>query len=205
MKGKTNRIIRSLLFLLASAGMAKHLSPESLALTKEGVNQSIVLQDIQGQSRTPLKTDQANGSILFFVTHDCPISNAYSPELTRLRNEFSSKGFQLTLVYVDPDVTADGIKQHMKDYSLEGYTAISDKKHVLVKEAGATITPEVAVIANNGTISYRGRIDNMYPALGQRRRIITERDLRNVLNSIVDNKSIPITRTKAVGCYMPNI
>jgi thiol-disulfide isomerase/thioredoxin len=166
---------------------------------------SVSIQDLEGKEQFPFRIEEAKAAVLFFVTQDCPISNAYAPELARLNKEFGSKGFKLMLIYVDPDVTNDEIKNHMKDYSLTGYTAFADKQHILVNPTGATVTPEAVVVLPDSTIAYRGRINNMYPDLGQRRRVITEKDLRNALNSIIENKPIQVPRTRAVGCYMPNI
>ncbi len=166
---------------------------------------SVSILDIEGQERAPFQLDEAKASVLLFVTQDCPISNAYAPEMARLRSEFGSKGFALTLVYVDPDVSRNEIAEHMKAYSLTGYVAIADRRHDLVKATGARVTPEAVVTLPDGAIAYRGRIDNMYPSLGNRRRVITEKDLRSALNSIDQNEAIDRVRTQAVGCYIPNL
>ena len=166
---------------------------------------SISIQDMDGHERFPFRTGDAKAAVLLFVTQDCPISNAYAPEMTRLKSEFGTEGFSLMLVYVDPDVSDEAIAQHMKDYGLTGYVAIADRRHTLVKAAGATVTPEAIVALSDGVIAYRGRIDNMYPALGDRRRVITQKDLRKALGAIKDNREIPVARTQAVGCYIPNL
>jgi hypothetical protein len=49
---------------------------------------------------------------------------------------------------------------------------------------------------------YQGRIDNWAYELAKKRRVITEHNLRDALNSIVHNQPIKITKTKAVGCYI---
>ena len=166
---------------------------------------SISIVDIEGKEQVPFRVGEAKGAALFFVTHDCPISNAYAPELERLRKEYGIKGFNMMLVYVDPDVTKKELRQHMKDYSLSDYTAVVDDTHALVKETGATVTPEAVVVLEDGSIAYRGRIDNLYPTLGQRRRVITEKDLRGALNAVLENRSVEAPRTQAVGCYIPNL
>ena len=166
---------------------------------------SISIIDIEGTEQTPFSIQNEKASVLFFVTQDCPISNAYSPELARLNKDYESKGFDLMLVYVDPDVSLGEIQKHRKEYGLSEFTAMWDKTHDLVRATGASVTPEVVVVLPNGAISYRGRIDNMYPALGQRRRVITEKDLRNALDSIIENQTVKLARTNAVGCYIPNL
>ena len=166
---------------------------------------SISIQDIDGRERFPFRTGDAKAVVLLFVTQDCPISNAYARELARLKSEFGPEGFKLTLVYVDPDVSDEAVAKHMKDFRLTGFVAIADRGHTLVKAAGASVTPEAVVALSSGVIAYRGRIDNMYPALGDRRRVITEKDLRKALDAIKDNREIPVARTQAVGCYIPNL
>lgn len=181
------------------------LHAEEGAVSSVTDHMTFSIKDIDGQQIHPFQVNDAKGSVLIFVTHDCPISNAYAPEMSRLRNEYEEKGFKMMLVYVDPDASDENIKTHMRDFSLNGYTAIADKTHRLVKVVGATVTPEVALVLPDGSLSYRGRIDNMYPALGQRRRVITEKDLRNALNAIVENEPVTVSRTQAIGCYMPNL
>lgn len=178
---------------------------EEIPLPSAVGDASISIVGIEGKKRFPFKLDGAKAITLIFVTHDCPISNAYSPELARIKQAYDSKGINMILVFVDPDVAKKEIQEHMRDYSLSGYTAVIDRTHKLVKETGATVTPEAVVVLRDGSIAYRGRIDNMYPALGQRRRVISEKDLRNALNAIIENREIETQRTQAVGCYIPNL
>lgn len=189
--------------LLFSIGPLLKASEKALPEIVEEL--SVSIEDIKGREVKPFELDDAKASALIFVTQDCPISNAYAPEMARLKSEYESRGFKLTLVYVDPDVSRADIESHMDDYSLAGYTAIADRRHRLVRATGATVTPEAVVVLPDGAIAYRGRIDNMYPALGNRRRVITERDLRSALNSIDSGKEIPVARTRTVGCYIPNL
>lgn len=191
-------------YLLLTA-TANVLEAEGNSLPDKVLKVATTIADVEGAVQSPFLVEQAKASVLIFVTHDCPISNAYSPELSRLRNEYGTKGFNMMLVYVDPDVSDEGIQSHMKDFKLTGFTAIPDREHQLVKAVGATVTPEVAVILPDGSISYRGRIDNMYPALGQRRRVITEKELRDALDAIGANQPVKVSRTQAVGCYVPNL
>jgi hypothetical protein len=58
------------------------------------------------------------------------------------------------------------------------------------------------VIDRTGKIRYRGRIDNFYAALGQTRRQVTEHDLRDALDAIVDGKSVRKSETEALGCFI---
>jgi thiol-disulfide isomerase/thioredoxin len=165
---------------------------------------SLAIQDINGVPRFPLKPE-GKASVLFFITSDCPISNSYAPEIQRICSEYGTKGVGCDLVYVDPDLTAADVKKHVKDFGYSNVPAILDSAQKLVKAAGATITPEAAVIGPSGDVLYRGRIDNVYAALGKRRPEATEKDLRKALDEVLSGKSVSTPRTKAIGCYIPPV
>jgi thiol-disulfide isomerase/thioredoxin len=144
-------------------------------------------------------------AVLFFVTNDCPVSNAFAPEIARICAEYGPKGADCELVYVDPTLTDAAAMAHAKDYGHGPYPKLVDRKHELVKETGVTITPEVAVVNAAGKVVYRGRIDNSFAALGQPRRTATEHDLRDALDATLAGKPAPRAETKALGCYIPDL
>jgi hypothetical protein len=163
---------------------------------------SLTMKDIRGHRQSPFKLDGQAASVFFFILQDCPISNRYAPEIARLVRDYQPKNIRFSLVYVDSATNAKAIAVHGREYNLPEIPAIHYTRHSLVAAVGASITPEVAVVGKQGEILYRGRIDNLYEALGKPRRNITEHDLRNALNAILRNQKIPISRTQAVGCYI---
>ncbi len=141
----------------------------------------------------------------FFITTDCPISNSYAPEIQRICAEYGPKGVSCELVYVDPTLTKADIDKHVKDFGYSSVPAVLDATQSLVKAAGATITPEAAMLGPTGAILYRGRIDNVYAALGKRRPEATEHDLRKALDEALSGKPVSESRTQAIGCYIPSV
>lgn len=144
-------------------------------------------------------------SVYFFVTNDCPISNAFAPEIARICAEYGPKGADCTLVYVDPSISDETALAHAKAYGHGPYPKIVDRNHELVKTTGVTITPEAAVVNASGQVVYRGRIDNSFAALGQARRAATSHDLRDALDATLAGKPAPSAETKALGCYIPDL
>lgn len=163
---------------------------------------SPAIEDIQGIARSPLRPD-GKASVLFFITSDCPISNSYAPEIQRICSEYGPQGVSCDLVYVDPSLSKADIQKHLNDFGYAGVPAILDASHTLVKATGATITPEAVVVAPSGKALYRGRIDNVWAALGKRRTEATEHDLRKALDEIVNGKPVAVAKTQAIGCYIP--
>src|SRR5712664_2483561 len=162
---------------------------------------SLTMADINGVPRSPLHPD-GKASVLFFITSDCPISNSYAPEIQRICSEYGPKKVSCNLVYVDPDLTVAEVKKHVKDFGYSGVPAILDSTQKLVHGAGATITPEAALIGASGQVLYRGRIDNVYASLGKRRPEATEKDLRKALDEVLGGRAIATPSTKAIGCYI---
>ncbi|MEC7776571.1 MAG: hypothetical protein VYC32_10785, partial [Planctomycetota bacterium] len=64
--------------------------------------------------------------------------------------------------------------------------------------------PEAFVIGKPG-ILYRGRIDDLYADLGQKRRQARNRDLRDALDAVLSGKAVKNPTTRAVGCYIPEL
>ena len=167
---------------------------------QERVNPALTVKDIHGQTQQPFRA-RAKASVVFFITDDCPISNRYAHEIRRICESNSGRA-NCTLAYIDPDMTPTKVEKHMSEFGHGAYPAVIDSKHTLVKAAGATVTPEAAVILADGTVAYRGRIDNTYVTFGQSRREATEYDLKNALDQIASGKPVAVPRTKAVGCYI---
>ena len=162
-------------------------------------------KDLSGILCQPMKVAKnKKANVLCFVTVDCPISNGYSPRFNQLAKKYSELGFEFYLVHIDWDTSIKMAKQHKKDYSLIAKILI-DSKHLLVKQTGVSITPEVAVILADGTTAYRGRIDNWYEGFGKRRNVVTKTELKDALEAIVQGKKILISKTKSVGCAIPDL
>ena len=133
-----------------------------------------------------------------FLGVDCPISNTFAPELTRLSKEFAPAGVRFCFVYPDADVTAAAARKHQVDYALPG-PACLDANQALARRLGATRKPEVAVLNAAGAVVYLGRIDDRYAAFGKSAPTPGRRELRDTLAALVAGKPVP-RPAAAVGC-----
>jgi hypothetical protein len=140
--------------------------------------------------------------VLFFITTDCPIANSYAPEINALVAEYAGRPVRFYAVQVDPELTAEQARRHAREFGLR-LPVLLDRRHELVKATGATRTPEVAVLLPGGKIAYRGRIDDLYPDLGKKRKAPARRDLRDALSAVLASRPVKVPRTEAVGCSIP--
>ena len=158
-----------------------------------------VVKDISGIAHHPLAPGEKMASVLIFYGQDCPVSNSYAPEINRIAEVFTNCAFYI--VQVDPDLKLEAAKQHARQYALHP-TVLLDPGHELVKQAGATVTPETVVIGKDGGVVYRGRIDDLYVEPGKKRSSATSHDLRHALETIQTGHPAKPKETKAVGCLI---
>ncbi len=166
---------------------------------------SLTLRDIDGVKREPLYVAPGHTEALFFVTVDCPVSNYYSREIRRVCEDYAHRGLGCSLVYVDPATTDENARKHASEYAHGSYPRLVDREHVLVDATGAAITPTAVVIRSDETVAYRGRIDNFFASIGQSRRVVTEHNLRDALDSVFAGRPVLKPETPVVGCYIDDL
>lgn len=163
---------------------------------------ALVLETLDGTRVAPLETPSALAVCLVFVAPDCPIANAYAPEIERIARAYGPRRVACYLVYADAWFTAEDARRHGAEFHLS-LPALLDPEGRLARFVGATITPEAAVWSPHEGLVYRGRIDDRYVDFGKKRAEPGERDLRAALDAVLAGKRPPVARTRAVGCFLP--
>ncbi len=159
----------------------------------------VTVRDVTGQSRTLLAPARGRVDLLFFVNRECPISNRYAPEITRICRDYASRGVQCTLVYADRTTTPASVAAHRKEFALApNATAVIDDGR-LTTAIDATVTPEAAIYTSDGR-QYRGRIDNLYLDVGRMQRAATVHDVRDALDAIARGTAVRARETEPIGC-----
>ena len=125
-----------------------------------------------------------------------------APEINRIATDYRARGVRSFLVYVEDDLSPKAARKHAREH---GFTcpALLDRGQQLVRFAGVTVSPEVAVFSPDNALLYRGRIDDRLTALGKQRVSPLRQDLREALDAIIEGKPVLVPVTKAVGCYLP--
>ena len=167
----------------------------------------VQLRDLNGRVIAPF-TPSGPASVVFFVATDCPVSNSYAPEIQRVCRDYGPRGVECSLIYEDVDTHPSAapldqqVRTHLREYGYLGFTAVVDRDRVAATHAEASITPQAFVIDRSGEIRYRGRIDNLYAALGKTRQQVTSHDLRDALDAVLAGGKVPRPETEALGCFI---
>jgi len=184
----------SLLAVLLALGQA------GLAQAEPAANE-LAFTDVRGKQHTPFSSGKAKAVVFVFLLRDCPVSNVYAPELTRIHKAYSKKGVALYLVHPDRDTDAKAARAHASEYKLSA-PVVLDHDHKLTRLAKASVTPEAAVFDTKARLLYHGRIDNLYADFGKKRFKPTQRDLRDTLDALLAGKRLAKRTTEAIGCYI---
>ena len=167
------------------------------------VAQGSLAENLDGKAADPFKSAAGQVTVLLFVRTDCPISNRYAPTIQKVAEKFSGKA-KFWLVYPDADESVARIRAHDEEFHY-AIPALRDVHHALVKRAQAEITPEAAVFAPSGKLSYHGRIDNWYEDFGRSRATPTTHELEDAIRNALDGKAAGPTHVSAVGCYIADV
>jgi hypothetical protein len=105
-------------------------------------------------------------------------------------------------VQSDPSVAEPEVVKYARDYRYS-FPLLLDPRQDLVHLAGATVTPQAAVLSPDGKLLYLGRVDNRVEDFGKQRFQATEADLRDALDQVLAGKPVARPRTKSIGCAIP--
>ena len=162
------------------------------------------VRDLAGAAHRPTQPSGDAVHVLVFISHECPIANAYAPTLRALHAAWRTEPrVQLYLVHVDPDLAVEAARRHAERYELPG-TVLLDPDHRVVQSCGATITPEAVVWTSQGQ-AYRGRIDDQWRKLGSRAAVASTHDLAAAVRCTLAGEPVPEPFPAAIGCPMPEL
>jgi hypothetical protein len=163
--------------------------------------EQMVLRDVNGKLHRPFGDDKLKGCVLIFVSPDCPIANAFQPELGEIYNQFGGPEVSFFLVYCCPDLKLKSVQEHVREFKVT-LPAILDEGQQIGQRVQAKVTPEAIVLNGKGEVVYRGMINNLYAGYGKKRIRATEHYLRDACQSICAGKTPERSSTKAIGCLI---
>lgn len=165
------------------------------------VQASLAIQGIDHQIHHPIQEANHRPTVLIFISHDCPICNAYAPEMERIRSKYA-KTVSFNLVYSEGRLTAQAATSHAKEFSLSGFKLFLDPRSKAADACGATITPQAVLFDSTGKVQYSGRIDDKYYALGQQKPQAEIHDLRDAIDDVLNHRKAKNPHTIPIGCYI---
>ena len=165
------------------------------------VHASLAIQGVDGRIHHPIQEANHHPALLIFISHDCPICNAYAPEMERIRSKYA-KDISFNLIYSEGRLKPKDAKEHARAFSLDRFHLLVDPNSKAADACGATVTPQALLFDTNGKVVYSGRIDDKYLALGKQKSQADSHDLRDAIEAVIHHQKPKLSRTTPVGCYI---
>jgi len=141
--------------------------------------------------------------VVVFISPECPVANGAIPVLNALAADFAPDGVSFVGAYADPSLAPAVIRKHAAEYRIDFATA-DDRDQRLARATQAAYTPEAFVFSRDGTLLYRGRIDDRVRDFGAARPRAAHQDLREVLSALVAGRPVPFATRPGFGCSIPD-
>lgn len=148
----------------------------------------------------PNSEQHASYEVYLFLSDECVISQYYMPQINELYKEFANDSIHFIGIFPNFSSKPDKIESFKLRFDIP-YQLKTDYYKKVCKKLNAEITPEV-VILRNEEIIYKGRIDNAYLRIGQRRRVVDQHELREALEQIRNEGQCHVKNEQAVGCFI---
>jgi peroxiredoxin len=183
-------VVAGAIFATAARAAGEVPAPPAIGATIE----DFTLPDADNKERSLKSLTGKNGTVLLFVSVQCPVSNAYNERMEKLAADYKAKG--VAVIGINSNVAEDvaAVKAHAAENKLS-FPILKDAGNKIADKLGATVTPEAYFLDASNKLLYHGRIDNARnPAQ------LETSDLRNALDAALAGKAVEKTEAKAFGC-----
>lgn len=186
--------IFSLLPLFVSANV-------NISRSDFGIGSSIenfTMPDPNGKDHSYNDLKGKNGSLIVFLSAQCPVVKMYNDRINALAEEYKSQGINFIGIYPNHTESDEWVRTH----SAENYTfpVLIDRKNVFADKLGASFTPEVYFFNAENVLDYHGAIDN-----DRSGKNITRTFLKAAFTEKLAGKEITEKDTKAFGCSIKRV
>ncbi|MDH4091677.1 MAG: thioredoxin family protein [Cyclobacteriaceae bacterium] len=161
------------------------------------------LKNVDGKMISLYDYKSAQGVIVIFDCNTCPYSRIYNDRIINLHQKFVLKGFPVITINPNSPTLSpgDSFDEMVARANSKGYTFpyLVDEHQEVARSFGASNTPHVFVLKKESQgfkVAYIGTIDNN----SRDASAVTKNYVEDAVNALLENRTIAMTRTKAIGC-----
>ena len=141
------------------------------------------------------------GTVIMFICNHCPFVIHVNNELIRMANEYQQKGINFIAISSNEiDNYPQDAPKLMKEVAVNlnyPFSYLFDETQKVAKEYDAACTPDFYAFDADLKSVYHGQLDNSRPGNGKP---VTGFDLRNALDTLLDNNPALENQKPSVGC-----
>jgi peroxiredoxin len=152
------------------------------------------LSDADGKDHSLTSLKGKNGTVLVFISTQCPVVRDYNERIEKLAQDYRAKG--VNVIGINSNVTESeaDMKQQISENKFS-FVVLKDKGNKIADRLGAQRTPEVYFLDATNKLAYRGRIDNHRVLVH-----VQANDLRDAIDAVLEGKPVTKAETAAFGC-----
>jgi peroxiredoxin len=181
-------------FLFANDVRAQKTQPE-IGTTIE----NFTLNDLNGEGKSLNDLKGANGTVIVWLSAQCPVVKAYNARINEIAAEFKAKGINFVGINSNATESLDWVKSDAKEVGWQ-FPVLIDTGNVLADKLGATVTPEVYYLSSKNVLVYHGAIDN-----DRSGKNIQSNYLRDAATAALAGKDVAMKRAAAFGCTIKRV
>ncbi len=191
----TSVVLAAFLILTGTVMASGVLNDEALPVPSIGsAVEDFSLPGVDGKTHTLSSLKGKNGSVLIFISVQCPVSNGYNERMQALADAYGKQGITVIGINSNATESADAVKAHAAEKHFT-FPVLKDSGNQIADKLGATRTPEAYLLDANNKLVYHGRIDN-----SKDESQVNSNELRDAMDAVIAGKPIAKTTAMAFGC-----
>ena len=160
----------------------------------------VKMADVSGEKVSLNDAMGDNGLLVVFSCNTCPWVDAWEDRYVTVSNKYKKKGVGMIAINSNEASRNKGdsmkeMRNRAKKAKYDFYYTV-DQGSKLASAFGASRTPHIYLFNNNGTLVYRGAIDDN----ANKPRKVESPYLMDAIDAMIAGKKIKTTSTKALGC-----
>ncbi len=173
----------------ANSGLEIGTKVENFSLTATD-GKSYSFEDLKGKK----------GTVIIFLSAQCPVVKAYLTRIDAIASEYKAKG--INFIGINSNNRGAESLEWVTSDAAENFKfpMLIDTDNKLADKFGATVTPEVYYFDKNNVLQYHGAIDN-----DRSGKNVQEQFLKTAFDSALSGKAIEKTKTAAFGCSIKRV
>lgn len=189
---------RKTIFLTAILALIAYVSFAGKSSAKEfavgSTLENFTLKDTNGADQSFDKLKGENGTVIVFLSAQCPVVKGYNERINEIANAYQAKGIKFIGINSNATESLDWVKSDAAEVGYK-FPLLIDSGNVLADLLGASVTPEAYFFNEKNVLVYHGAIDN-----DRSGKNITDTYLKAAFDAKLAGKEITKNRANAFGC-----
>lgn len=152
------------------------------------------LPDVEGKEHSLASLKGKNGTVIIFLSAQCPVVRAYNERIEKLAEDYRARGVNVVGINSNVTESVDDIKRHISENKFS-FVVLRDTGNKVADMLDAQHTPETFFLDAGNKLVYHGRIDNNRNAT-----MVQSNDLRDAIDATLAGKPVAKTEAAAFGC-----